>query len=115
MIVYGLGTCDTCRKALAALRAAGKPAELRDLRASPLSGAERDRFLAAFGPALVNRSSTTWRGLSEAERARPAADLLADYPALMKRPVIADRDGTGAERLWLGWGPEVRQAVLRAP
>lgn len=107
VILYGLRTCDTCRKALSALRSAGQPVALRDIRTEPLSEAERSEFLAAFGAALVNRSSTTWRGLSEAERALPPAELLARHPALMKRPVIRARDGT----LHLGWTAAVQAAL----
>lgn len=98
MILYGLKTCDTCRKAAKALEAAGHAVTFRDVRAEPLSGAEIATFLAAFGDRLVNRSSTTWRGLDEAERARPAADLLAAHPALMKRPVLVE-----GEKITLGW------------
>ncbi|MEO1000977.1 MAG: ArsC/Spx/MgsR family protein [Pseudomonadota bacterium] len=89
-VVHGLKTCDACRKAVKAL---GEGARLRDVRSEPLSEAEIARFLAAFGEALVNRRSTTWRGLSEAERARDPAALLAAHPSLMKRPVV-ERDDT---------------------
>ncbi|MCO8146158.1 arsenate reductase [Rhodovulum tesquicola] len=107
MIVYGLKTCDSCRKARAALKAAGHPAELRDLRETPLAPAEIAHFLAAFGNTLVNHRSTTWRALPEAERAKDPTALLAAHPALMKRPVI-EVDG----RLYLGWGREVQEELL---
>ena len=103
MRVYGLKNCDTCRKAVKAL----ERAELVDVRAKPLSSGEISRFLDAFGEALVNRKSATWRGLDEAERACDPAKLLAAHPALMKRPVI-EADGV----LYLGWGEETRQALL---
>lgn len=106
--VFGLSTCDTCRKARRALESAGLTVRLRDVRDDPLTGPERARFLAAFGPALVNRASTTWRGLDEAARQGRPEDLVAAYPALMKRPVIARGDG-----LWLGWGDEVQAAVMK--
>lgn len=100
-MVYGLKACDTCRKAMKAL----PDATLRDIRAEPLSEPEIARFLNAFGDALVNRRSTTWRGLDTAERARPAAELLAAHPTLMKRPVI-----DGPAGLTLGWSAEVAAA-----
>lgn len=102
MILYGIPNCDTCRKADTALRAAGHMVEFRDVRKVPLSSAERAEFLAAFGDRLINRASTTWRALPEAERAADADTLLAAHPALMKRPVIR-----GAV-LTLGWGAEVQ-------
>ena len=104
MKIYGLKTCDTCRAAVKAL--AGRGAVLVDVRETPLAEAERARFLAAFGVALVNRRSTTWKGLDAAARARPEAELLADHPALMKRPVI-----DSGEALYLGWDAGVRAAL----
>ena len=99
--LWGLKTCDTCRKALKELPGAA----FRDVRAEPLSEAEIGALLGEFGDKLVNKASTTWRGLSEAEQAQPPAVLLAAHPALMKRPVIQ------AEGVWyLGWTPAVRSA-----
>lgn len=107
MILYGLPACDTCRKARAALAAAGHAVTFRDIRVEPLDAAERAEFLAAFGAALVNRASTTWRGLDSAARETGAEALLAAHPALMKRPVIRAGD-----RLHLGWTAAVRAALL---
>jgi len=108
MELYGLKTCDTCRRALKALAAAGHAVRFVDVRAEPLDDATRAAFLAEFGDALVNTRSTTWRGLSEEERAGTPADLLAAHPALMKRPVIRADDGA----LYLGWGKEVQAALV---
>ena len=102
MRIYGLKTCDTCRKAMKALEGA----ELVDVRKDPVPGELLEKAQAQFGEALVNRRSTTWRGLDEAERARPPLDLLADHPSLMKRPLIED-----GEDLYLGWTPEVQRAL----
>ncbi|MGB3315963.1 MAG: ArsC/Spx/MgsR family protein [Albidovulum sp.] len=107
MVLYGIKSCDTCRKALKALQEAGHTVQFRDIRAAPLDVAEIARFHATFGERLINRASTTWRGLAEAERAGPPDALLAAHPTLMKRPVI-DRDG----RLTLGWGKDVQAVYL---
>ena len=107
MIVYGIPTCDTVKKAIAALRAAGHDVTFRDVRATPLTPAERAEFLAAFGEAVINRASATWRGLSEGERAGGADALLAAHPTLMKRPVIRAGD-----TLHLGWAKPVQAALL---
>ncbi|WP_444460311.1 arsenate reductase family protein [Rhodobacter capsulatus] len=106
MIVYGIKTCGTVQKALAALTAAGKAPVLRDIRKAPLTEAEIAEFIAAFGEKLINRSSTTWRALPEAERAAPVAALLQAHPTLMKRPVIR---GNG---LTLGWDAAAQMAQL---
>ena len=106
-VIYGLKTCDTCRKAAKAFDNAGVSYEFRDVRASPLDKATQARFLDAFGHELINRRSTTWRGLDDAEREDDPLALLDRYPALMKRPVIEGEGG-----LTLGWGEVQRVAHL---
>ncbi|MGI3184350.1 arsenate reductase family protein [Nioella aestuarii] len=108
MELYGLKTCDTCRKALKTLEGAGHLVNFVDVRAAPLGADKLAEFLAAFGDALVNTRSTTWRGLSEEERKGAPSDLLAANPALMKRPVIRADDGT----LYLGWGKDVQATLV---
>jgi arsenate reductase len=102
MKLYGLKNCDTCRKALKVLNTLGNIVEFVDVRSDGISTPDLERFHAAFGAALLNTKSTTWRGLSDQERARAPLDLLADHPTLMKRPVI-DRNGV----LTLGWNKDV--------
>lgn len=104
MILYGLKTCDTCRKARKALESAGQTVEFQDIRETPLHAAQRAEFIAAFGDALINRASTTWRGLPEEEREKSADALLSAHPALMKRPVIR------GESLTLGWKADAQRA-----
>ena len=105
--LYGIKTCDTCRKALKSLEASGQSVSFRDVRADPLDEVTLAQFFDAFGMALLNTKSTTWRGLSEAERAEPPLELLTRHPTLMKRPVIEGRGG-----LTLGWTKDVQTAQL---
>ncbi|WP_120501419.1 arsenate reductase family protein [Roseovarius sp. EL26] len=103
MILYGLKTCDTCRKALKSLL----EVEFRDVR---IDGVPQDLLKSAyaqFGNAVLNTRSTTWRGLDAVERERDPLDLLAEHPALMKRPLI-DHDGV----LFLGWTKDVQEKLL---
>ena len=102
MIVYGLKTCDTCRKALKSL----PDAEFRDVRADGVPGEVMQEAHARFGAALLNTRSTTWRGLDEAERQGDPLALLAAHPALMKRPLIVEGD-----RMYLGWAKEVQSEL----
>lgn len=102
MKIYGLKNCDTCRKALKAL----PDFSLVDVRADGLPAALLERALAKFDDKLVNTRSTTWRGLSEEERAGAPLALLQAHPALMKRPLI-ERDGA----LYLGWDKSTQAAL----
>jgi len=102
MLLYGLKTCDTCRKALKSL----PEAELVDVRAVGVPEDVLNAAFARFGADLLNTRSTTWRGLSETDRQQAPLALLVAHPALMKRPLIVD----GAA-MYLGFGAETRAAL----
>ena len=102
MEIYGLKTCDTCRKAIKAL----PEARFVDVRAEGVPDAVMARARAAFGDALVNTRSTTWRRLSEVDRSTAPEALLAADPTLMKRPLIVDGDA-----MHLGWTKAVQEAL----
>ncbi|MEL7464431.1 MAG: ArsC/Spx/MgsR family protein [Pseudomonadota bacterium] len=111
---WGLKSCDTCKKAQKALEAAGVDLTVKDVRADGVDEATIAAWLAAVGgDALVNRRSTTWRGLSDAEKAETeaegdcAAALLAANPTLIKRPVIVD-----GVAVHVGWTKDVQAALL---
>lgn len=107
MRFFGLKSCDTCRKALKSLAAVGQSPEVIDVRADGISAEDQSAIIAAFGDAAINRASTTWRGLSDAEKAGDPAVLLAAHPTLMKRPVI-EVDGTWT----IGWKADVQAKHL---
>ena len=93
LTVYGLKSCDACRKARKAL--GDREHRFHDLREDGLDGAMLDRWIGALGwEALLNRRSATWRTLDEAEKAGldagRARGLMLAHPALVKRPVIDD-------------------------
>ncbi len=107
MRFFGLKTCDTCRKAQKAITQSGQDLTVIDVRKDGVSDADLDTIIATFGDAAINRSSTTWRGLSDAEKAGDIRGLLAANPTLMKRPVI-DKNG-----VWtIGWKADVAAQVL---
>lgn len=106
--LYGLKNCDTCRKAQKALEAEGREVAFHDVKKEPLSREQLADFLETFGAdKLVNKKSTTWRGLSEAEKAGDPLDLLVANASLMKRPVIID-----GEKKYLGWQKDVQAALI---
>lgn len=99
-ILYGLAKCSTCIKAKQWLEAQGVPAELVDYRDNPLPAASLQKWSRELGgwEKLVNRASMTWRQLPE-ERKSPVSDeewlaLIAEFPALVRRPLATWPDGT---------------------
>ena len=107
MRFFGLKSCDTCRKAQKALIAAGYTPEVIDVRADGVSAHDRQQIVGQFAEAAINRASTTWRGLTDEEKAGDTVTLLATYPTLMKRPVIEH------EGHWtIGWKADVQAKYL---
>ncbi len=107
MILYGIPTCDTCKKALKALEAAGHSPAFRDVRGEPLTEAEIAEFVGEFGDEIINKKSTTWRGATDWLKASDADEQLRQQPTLMKRPVIRSDNG-----LTLGWDSAVQAVYL---
>ena len=98
--VYGLNNCDSCRKARKWLDARGTDFEFVDVRQSPPGADALAGWLGAVGAErLVNRRSTTWRGLDAAARDAIMASpetTLGDHPTLIKRPVLETAAGVTA-------------------
>jgi arsenate reductase len=93
LTVWGLKTCDTCKKALKWLADEGIAHAVKDVRADGVPASELARWVDAVGwETLVNKASTTWRGLDDADKdgldAAKAKALLAAHPTLIKRPVF---------------------------
>jgi Spx/MgsR family transcriptional regulator len=98
--VYGLSTCDTCRKARNWLTRFGVEHAFIDYRANPVPAEALKRWAEHLGgwEKLVNKSSTTWRNLLP-QRKNPGSTpewtlLLKEYPALIRRPVVVREDGS---------------------
>lgn len=107
MIVYGLSTCDSTKKALKELGAAGTVHRFRDIRAEPLSRAEVDEIVGEFGDRAVNKQSTTYRSFSDFLRESEPEAQIAAQPTVMKRPVIRSDKGW-----FLGWDETVRSSLI---
>ena len=97
--LYGLDTCDTCKKARNWLARHKIAHEFVDYRKHPIPPAKLKDYANAVGgwEKLVNRSSMTWRNLPEA-RKTPGSDpewtlLIREHPALVRRPLVVTADG----------------------
>lgn len=112
LTVYHLKTCDTCRKAIKALKEAGHDVTLVDVRADGIPEDILAQLMAVVGrDVLLNTRSTTWRGLPDAEKESidndKALALMAEHPTLIKRPVLDTGDG-----VFVGWGQAVQDEFI---
>lgn len=109
--LYGLKTCDTCRKARKELDAAGLAHDYIDVRTDGVDPAKLETWAAVAGwQTLLNTKSATWRGLSEDDRSGvgepEAIALMSEHPTLIKRPVI-ESDG----KVLVGWTAATKGAL----
>ena len=98
--IYGLPTCDTCRKSRNWLDRFDVAHTFIDYRAQPVPVATLTEWAKQLGgwEKLVNKSSTAWRNLLP-QRKNPQSDpewtlLLKEHPALVRRPVVVLDSGS---------------------
>jgi len=114
IVFFGLGTCESCRKARRWLEAGGHDYRFVDLRADGLAEETLAGWIDALGwEALLNRRSTSWRSLDPSERADldsgRAFALMREMPTLIKRPVF-DLGG----RILVGFEESTKAAIRAA-
>ncbi len=112
--LFGLRNCDTCRKVRKELDTAKVAYDFHDLRDDGVSKAQVARWAKAAGwEKMLNKSSTTWRALPDADKTgvteAKAIALMAANPALIKRPIIT----RGDTEIYVGWTKDVAAAVKR--
>ena len=110
---YGLKTCDTCRKAKKALDGAHIDYDFHDVRDDGVTKKQLAGWAQKVGwTTLLNKSSTTWRGLPDAEKTglteAKAVALMAANPTLIKRPIIE----RGDTEVFVGWSKQTQDALL---
>lgn len=97
--LYGLTRCDTCKKARAWLDAHDIEYRFVDYREEPIAARDLLTWAGQMGwPKLINRASTTWRSLTDAQKDVQDDQqwllLLAAHPTLIRRPLLVRADGT---------------------
>lgn len=94
VLLYGIPNCDTVKKARTWLASNGVDHTFHDFRKQGVDEALLRGWLAHVPLAtLLNRKGTTWRALSDADKARAeheagAISLMQQSPSLIKRPVL---------------------------
>lgn len=109
--LFGINNCDTVKKARKWLDTQGIDYEFIDYRQAPLDDATLRDWVEQAGEKIVNKRSTTWRQLSEAERSDLTNDkmlaLITEHVTLIKRPVLL-KD----EKITLGFSDKSYAALL---
>lgn len=91
--LFGIPTCDSTKKAMTWLKNHNIPFELHDYKKEGVSRQRLKAWADKFGwEKLLNKQSTTWRGLAAEEQEkikneRAALSFMVKYPTLIKRPV----------------------------
>ena len=111
--MYGIKNCDTMKKAMAFLDAKGIAFEFIDYKKAGVAEANLPDWAARAGwEKLLNTRGLMWKKLSDDERAavdeQKALKLMAQYPSLIKRPVL----DTGS-KLLVGFSPETYADQLK--
>ena len=93
LVVYGIKSCDSCRKARKFLQDRHLEHQFHDLREDGLNIQMLERWADQVGwDKLVNRRSLSWRKIPEVDRNDMNRDkamaALIDQPTLLKRPVL---------------------------
>lgn len=114
LTVYTLKNCDTCKKAIKWLEAEGIAFNNHDVRADGLTKETITQIVKTLSwEKALNRRSTTWRNLDDAQKAdiddAKAVALIAEHETLLKRPVFV-----AGNEMVAGFGDEARVLVLKA-
>ena len=92
--LYGIPNCDTVKKARTWLTAHGVEHVFHDFKKQGVPEAALDHWLASAGwERVLNRKGTTWRKLSDEQKAAitdaaTATELMLASPSVIKRPVL---------------------------
>jgi arsenate reductase len=111
--IFGIKNCDTMKKAFVWLEANGVAYEFIDYKKAGVAEANLPEWIARAGwEKLLNTRGLMWRKLTDDERVavdeQKALKLMAQYPSLIKRPVL----DSGSEIL-LGFSPESYAKALK--
>ena len=93
LTVYGIKSCDSCRRARKFLTEHNIEYQFHDLREDGLDIQMLERWSDRIGwQKLLNKQSLTWRKIPEVDRADMTRDkalaAMIDGPTLVKRPVL---------------------------
>lgn len=98
--MYGIPNCDTVKKARTWLDEQGIAFEFHNFKKDGLSKSAIEQWLNQSDLSiLINRKGTTWRALSDVQKAQAetthgAVALMLENPSVIKRPVLVLEEGS---------------------
>lgn len=116
LTVYGIKSCDTMKKAMHWLTEHEIDHALHDYKKAGIAPDMIKQWLTMAGAdRVINRRGTTWRKLSEQDKAAcnsgdpdAIADVLAAHSSVIKRPIVPVRN-----TVLVGFNPADWAEVLR--
>ncbi len=98
MIVYGIKSCDSVKKATTWLTKKKIKFEFHDYKADGISEDKLKSWSKQAGwERILNKKSTTWRDLGEAVQQKVTSEkaaiaVMKEKTSIIKRPLIEDND-----------------------
>ncbi|MDH4046712.1 MAG: arsenate reductase [Gammaproteobacteria bacterium] len=94
--IYGIGSCDSCRKARKWLDENDRDYKFHDIREDGLDIEMLERWSRRIRwEKLLNTRSLTWRKIPDVDRSgitqSRALSMMLEHPTLVKRPVMEHR------------------------
>ena len=116
--VYGIPNCDTVKKARVWLQEQGIDFVFHNFKKDGLDRESIERWLTHVNlDVLINRKGTTWRALSDEQKAscdhsEQAIALMLTSPSVIKRPVlqIISQD---KQQVTVGFSPQLYQPLFK--
>ena len=112
--IYGSKNCDTMKKAFAWLDEQGIAYTFHDYKKAGIEKTRLMQWIKHVGwKTLLNTQGTTWRKLSEEDRADmtqgKAVAMMLEHTSLIKRPVV----NTAAGQLLVGFDAAVYRSFIK--
>ena len=113
LTVYGIPNCDTVKKARTWLDAQGIAYAFHDYKKAGVAPEQVQQWIAVAGlDKVLNRAGTTFRKLSDADKADidapKAVALMVAQPSLIKRPIVVHSRGLLVGFNEAEWGAALR-------
>lgn len=112
--LYGIPNCDTVKKARTWLETNGIDYTFHDFKKNGIDAALIKGWLKDVPrDTLINRKGTTWRKVSDEQKAEAdndagAIELMLESPSVIKRPVLS-----GAGKTSVGFSADAYQQIFK--